>query len=113
MTHAIFGGFVASLEAGAPGVPLAEDTNLRIVASFDHEEVGSSSIPGAGSTLLEDTLARLFPSPGALAAAIRRSILVSADMAHACHPNYSGVHEENHRPALNGGLVIKNNANQR
>lgn len=56
---------------------------------------------------------RLCPDPAAWPCAVRRSMLVSADMAHALHPNYPGVHEENHRPAIHGGVVIKSNANQR
>ena len=70
--------------------------------------------PGAGSSLLEDVLRRLTAaSPASFPGAIARSLLISADMAHAQHPNYGGLHEENHRPALGGGLVIKSNANQR
>ena len=111
MTHSTLEGLIASC---APAGALAGERNVRIVASFNHEEVGSNSTPGAGSTLLEDLLARLCPGPPALrAAALRRSLLVSADMAHALHPNHAGLHEENHRPALHGGLVIKANANQR
>lgn len=111
MTHATLSGLLASV--AAPDA-LAAEPHVRVMAAFNHEEVGSASTTGAGGTLLEEVLARLAGgAPGALAAAARRSFLVSADMAHALHPNYPAVHEEAHRPALHGGLVIKNNANQR
>lgn len=94
-------------DSTAPPGALDEETHVRIAASFDHEEVGSASTPGAGSTFLEDTLRRLCPEQsfgsGTFPAAIRRSILVSADMAHALHPNYPATHEENHRPVMHGG----------
>lgn len=87
---------------------------IRMVACFDHEEIGSRSSHGADSPLLTDAMKRI---AGALQAdyhtAVRRSLLVSADMAHGVHPNYSGKHETNHRPALGAGLVIKTNQNQR
>ena len=108
MTHATLEGLIASCST------LSGEKNVRIMASFNHEEVGSDSTPGAGSTLLGDLLARLCPGPPSLqSSAIRKSLLISADMAHALHPNHAGLHEENHRPAMHAGLVIKTNSNQR
>ncbi|OSX75570.1 hypothetical protein BU14_0231s0023 [Porphyra umbilicalis] len=99
---------------------LADEADVRVVALFDHEEVGSTSAVGANSALLPAAFARIHRSlPGggldadAAAAAVTRSLLVSADMAHGVHPNYVSKHEERHRPALGGGMVIKTNANQR
>lgn len=88
-----------------------------MVALFDHEEVGSESAQGAGSPVMFDALSRITntfsPDSKLIQKAIQRSFLVSADMAHALHPNYSDKHEENHQPKFHGGLVIKHNANQR
>lgn len=102
MTHSVVSGLIASIDtAGGSVLPLDQDPNVRIAAAFDHEEVGSSSVPGAASTMLEDTIVRLIGKDASvLPSAIRKSILVSADMAHAVHPNYSGLHEENHRPGV-------------
>ena len=91
--------------------------NLNVVAMFDHEEVGSSSNRGAESPVLESTLERLTMALGGGREDWRRtlaaSICVSADMAHATHPNYSERHEPNHWIALNGGPVVKTNVSQR
>uniref|UniRef100_A0A5B6YKQ2 Putative aspartyl aminopeptidase isoform X1 n=1 Tax=Davidia involucrata TaxID=16924 RepID=A0A5B6YKQ2_DAVIN len=96
---------------------LEDETGVRLVALFDHEEIGSKSAQGAGSPAMLDALSRITSSFASdsklLEKAIQRSFLVSADMAHALHPNYMDKHEENHQPKLHGGLVIKHNANQR
>jgi aspartyl aminopeptidase len=110
MTFTCFESLLASTAAADA---LAEEANIRVAAAFDHEECGSDSVPGAGSSFLEDLLKRLCPDPALQPIMARRSILVSADMAHAVHPNYAGLHEENHRPNMHKGVVIKSNANQR
>ncbi|KAL8474608.1 hypothetical protein ACS0TY_031165 [Phlomoides rotata] len=96
---------------------LEEETGIRMVALFDHEEVGSNSAQGAGSPVMLNAISRITHSFGSdtklLPKAIQNSYLVSADMAHALHPNYMDKHEENHQPKMHGGLVIKHNANQR
>ncbi|CAA0816545.1 Zn-dependent exopeptidases superfamily protein [Striga hermonthica] len=96
---------------------LEDESGIRMVALFDHEEVGSNSAQGAGSPVMLDALSRITSSFSSdtklLPKAIQKSYLVSADMAHALHPNYMDKHEENHQPKMHGGLVIKHNANQR
>lgn len=98
---------------------IAESSAVACLALFDHEEVGSMSATGAQGPLLRDALLRI-PSalgsqvPDVGAASFRaRSLLVSADMAHAQHPNYANRHDPEHAPQLGKGLVIKHNANQR
>jgi aspartyl aminopeptidase len=89
----------------------------RLIVLYDHEECGSRSAVGAAGTALRDTVTRILEAhpdkqPQALGRAMARSFLVSADMAHAVHPNYEGQHEPLHQPVLNQGLVIKSNVNQ-
>ncbi|XP_022770268.1 probable aspartyl aminopeptidase isoform X2 [Durio zibethinus] len=107
----------ALIDATSSESDLEDESGVRMVALFDHEEVGSNSAQGAGSPVMLDALSRItnsFTSDSKmLTKAIQRSFLVSADMAHALHPNYMDRHEENHKPKLHGGLVIKHNANQR
>ncbi len=89
----------------------------RGVVLYDHEEVGSRSASGAGGPLLGETLDRIASGSkdaghDALPRALAHSLLVSADMAHAVHPNFSDKHEPGHRPVIGRGPVIKRNANQ-
>jgi aspartyl aminopeptidase len=88
-------------------------TSVCVVALFDHEEVGSDSVGGAGSAVLPRLLERLMPDRESFHQACARSTCVSADMSHAVHPNYAGRHEPRHKPHLNGGPVIKTNSQQR
>lgn len=87
--------------------------NVNCIALFNHEEIGSVSTSGAESSLIPSLLNRLSPTPSTLAQSIERSFLISADMGHSLHPNYTSKHEEKHKPIMNGGVVIKTNAKQR
>ncbi|PTL80594.1 M18 family aminopeptidase [Vitiosangium sp. GDMCC 1.1324] len=87
------------------------------VVLYDHEECGSVSAQGAASPFLRDLLERitLAHSDGrrdSFHRSIRHSFMVSADMAHALHPNYASMHEPKHQPLLGAGPVIKSNVNQ-
>lgn len=87
------------------------------IALFDHEECGSKSAHGAGGSFLRDVLVRLLAALGhdrqdALPRTMARSFLVSADMAHALHPNHVDKHEPGHSPLLGAGPVVKSNVNQ-
>ncbi|CAN8061392.1 unnamed protein product [Agarophyton chilense] len=86
----------------------------RMITCFDHEEIGSRSSHGADSPLLSNTMQRICTALNlSCERVLTKSLLISADMAHAIHPNYHGKHENKHRPALGGGLVVKTNQNQR
>ncbi len=88
----------------------------QMTCLFDHEEVGSASTSGAGGSLAEDVMDRILASRGGPAdkpRSVANSWQISADMAHAIHPNFSERHEPHHMPRLNGGPVIKVNAQQR
>jgi aspartyl aminopeptidase len=88
-----------------------------VVALFDHEEVGSESTTGAAGPLLEHVLERLALATGASRAdflnQLATSTCVSADNAHAVHPNYRDRHDPDHQPIVNAGPAIKLNGNQR
>jgi aspartyl aminopeptidase len=111
---------LGSSHAAVRALLQAADTateTTRVIVLYDHEECGSRSFVGAGGPVLKDTLERLVDAlpddkGQGLARAIAGSFLISADMAHAIHPNYGDMHEPQHAPLLNRGLVIKSNANQ-
>ena len=90
---------------------------VPVVCLYDHEEVGSTSSTGADSALLVGIVERIIAATGAdreaLHTALARSVCLSADMAHATHPNYVDRHEPDHHVTLNQGPVVKINANQR
>lgn len=100
------------------GFLAAEDgESIPLHCVFDNEEVGSSTKQGAASTFLYDTLVRICESLGKTPAQYRQalasSFMVSADNAHAVHPNYAEKACPTNRPVLNGGIVIKYSANQK
>ncbi|MBO1754371.1 M18 family aminopeptidase [Allobranchiibius sp. CTAmp26] len=109
--HAGTSALVAAVErpAADPGVP--------VFAMFDHEEVGSVSERGAASVFLPAVLERITASLGGdrqdHLRALAGSVVASGDMAHGTHPNYADRHEPQHQIAVNGGPVLKINANLR
>lgn len=133
MTYCAIEGLVTSVRAADA---LEADSTIRMAVCFDHEEIGSKSAQGAHSNMLPAVLRRLAVLPGhrdatsdksyehvsadntdesstAFEQTLARSFLVSADMAHAVHPNYVAKYEAAHQPAMNKGTVIKINASQK
>ncbi|KAG5473888.1 hypothetical protein LSCM1_04523 [Leishmania martiniquensis] len=92
---------------------LENDTMVRMVCLFDHEECGSNSSQGAAGSLVPDIIEHIVSSKTLRATLVANSFLLSVDGAHGCHPNYIEKHESAHRPALHKGPVIKYNANAR
>ncbi|KAH8668306.1 peptidase M18 [Xylariales sp. PMI_506] len=134
MTYCSVMGLIRSLTS----TDLGNESSIRLISCFDHEEIGSTSAQGANSDLLPAVVRRLSVVAGGpyvdsvshkswehvssdpeadLTTAFEQtaagSFLVSADMAHSVHPNYVGKYESNHQPEMNKGTVIKVNANQR
>jgi len=103
----------ALLEPAEPDLP----PFTRMISFYDHEEVGSRSAAGAAGTFLADSLERVVSGfkggePQGLARAASHSLLISADMAHAVHPNYADRHDPGHQPVIGGGPVVKTHASQ-
>ena len=91
----------------------ASGETTAVMVCNDHEEVGSLSASGAQGPFLRSTLERLCGNSETMNRVMDLSMLLSVDNAHAVHPNYEDKHDPQHRPCLNGGPVIKYNANQR
>lgn len=116
MTYCAVEGLIASLSEPSP-----EDNTVRLIACFDHEEIGSTSAQGADSTILPAVLRRLAclkfddndNNPTAYEQSLASSFLISADAAHSDNPNYTEKYQQEHRPVMGGGPVLKINANQR
>ena len=102
-----------SCHAGLNALLNSDGEQPCLLVCTDHEEIGSSSCCGADGPFLEDVLRRLISDDAERIQVIQRSLLVSADNAHAVHPNFAMKHDENHGPQLNAGPVIKINTNQR
>ena len=97
-------GFLAAGESGS----------VPVLCVFDSEEVGSSSVQGAASDLLESVLSRVCAAMGwDLAQMLSQSFMISADNAHALHPNHPELADSANAPLVNGGIVLKFNASQR
>jgi aspartyl aminopeptidase len=108
----------ASVDALIKAVDHPTDLSaVPMICLFDHEEVGSESASGAAGSLLEVVLERISIGAGLSReehlAALASSICISADGAHATHPNYLDRHEPNHHIALGAGPVLKYNETRR
>jgi aspartyl aminopeptidase len=109
---------LSSVHAGLAGLLAAEASDqAQVLACFDHEEIGSSTRSGASGPFLESVLTRIADSVGwvgdARSRAMANSFMISADAGHSVHPNYPGLHDPDHRPVMNSGVLLKINANQR
>ena len=97
-------------------VESAGQNSLNMYCVFDNEEVGSRSRQGAESTFLTDCLERIRESLGLtfseMQAAVQRGTMISADNAHAVHPNHTDKADPVNRPRMNGGIVLKFHAGQ-
>ena len=118
MTYCAVQGIIESCSSPSS---LDNESTIRLIACFDDEEIGSVTAQGAESNLIPSMVTRLSILPGekgvsvssAYDQSLSTSFLISADMAHSVNPNYAGNYESQHRPIMNGGPVIKINANAR
>ena len=104
--------------AGLEAMIATETTDMtKVLAIFDNEETGSQTKQGAGSPILSMMLKRIALAQSgteeAFYQAVERAYMISADNAHAWHPNYSEKYDPTNHPVLGGGPVIKFNAAQK
>ncbi|GAB3030262.1 M18 family aminopeptidase [Parafrigoribacterium mesophilum] len=110
---------LSSVHAGLQALLSAPDDTdqISVLAAFDHEELGSASRSGASGPLLADILSRIGAGLGATVSergqAFAASWCLSADAGHAVHPNYPERHDPVNTPTIDGGPLLKINANQR
>ena len=91
-----------------------ESRSMPVLCVFDSEEVGSNSVQGAASMFLENVLQRICQALGLeLSRMLAQSFMISADNAHAVHPNHPEFADAGNAPVMNGGVVLKFNASQR
>ena len=91
-----------------------ESRSMPVLCVFDSEEVGSNSVQGAASMFLENVLQRICQALGLeLPRMLAQSFMISADNAHAVHPNHPEFADAGNAPVMNGGVVLKFNASQR
>ncbi|MBW6488760.1 M18 family aminopeptidase [Sulfurimonas sp.] len=102
-----------SCYVGMLAICTVDESKPMLFIASDHEEVGSGSASGAGGSFLESVLKRVYGDFEEYTQMIRSSILISADNAHAIHPNFPAKHDSNHAPLINKGSVVKVNSNQR
>jgi aspartyl aminopeptidase len=102
-----------SCYTGLMAMTETSNSGSKLLVCTDHEEVGSASACGAQGPFLQSVLERIAGSHENYVRMIDKSMMVSADNAHAVHPNYLDKHDDNHGPEINMGPVIKTNANQR
>lgn len=131
MTYCGVMGLIESMKSASA---LDNESSIRLVACFDHEEIGSLTAQGAHSNLLPAVIRRLSVLPAhhdsgsdksyeavgseselatVYEQTLSTSFLISADMAHSVNPNYAVKYETDHRPEMNKGTVLKINANAR
>lgn len=89
------------------------DGSVAVLAVFDNEEVGSETKQGAASSFLDMTLRAVAGNNEKHSSMLYNSFMVSADNAHALHPNHPELYDITNAPVLGGGVVVKYNANQR